>query len=113
MSFEGADGPEGGPIATPRVLLAVSHLRKVYNAANGPVEAIGDLSFSVAEGEFVCLVGPSGAGKTTLLRCVAGLLGTDLRSHRARLPGGDRAGERHGRRLPGIWPESLSVDDGP
>jgi NitT/TauT family transport system ATP-binding protein len=57
------------------VLLSVSGLRKVYEAANGPVEAIRDLSFAIPDGEFVCLVGPSGAGKTTLLRCIAGLLG--------------------------------------
>ncbi|EIE99276.1 ABC transporter ATP-binding protein [Saccharomonospora glauca] len=34
-----------------------------------------DLSFSVAAGEFVCIVGPSGVGKTTLLQCLTGLLG--------------------------------------
>ena len=56
------------------VLLSVRGLRKVYDAANGPVEAIRDLSFGIGQGEFVCLVGPSGAGKTTLLRCIAGLL---------------------------------------
>jgi NitT/TauT family transport system ATP-binding protein len=33
-----------------------------------------DLSFTVAEREFVCVVGPSGCGKTTLLRVMAGLL---------------------------------------
>jgi NitT/TauT family transport system ATP-binding protein len=38
------------------------------------VEALRDLTFTVAAGELVCLVGPSGCGKTTLLRCVAGLL---------------------------------------
>jgi NitT/TauT family transport system ATP-binding protein len=56
------------------VLLSVSALRKVYEGATGPVEAIRDLTFDIRKGEFVCLVGPSGAGKTTLLRCVAGLL---------------------------------------
>jgi NitT/TauT family transport system ATP-binding protein len=51
-------------------MLHVEHLKKRY----GSVEAIGDLSFDVAAGEFVCIVGPSGCGKTTLLKCVAGLL---------------------------------------
>jgi NitT/TauT family transport system ATP-binding protein len=35
---------------------------------------IDDLSFTVASGEFACVVGPSGCGKTTLLRLVSGLL---------------------------------------
>jgi NitT/TauT family transport system ATP-binding protein len=51
-------------------MLHVEHLNKRY----GDVEAIRDLSFDVAAGEFVCIVGPSGCGKTTLLKCVAGLL---------------------------------------
>ena len=32
-----------------------------------------EVSFSVEEGEVVCLLGPSGCGKTTLLRIIAGL----------------------------------------
>lgn len=35
--------------------------------------AVCDFSFSVAPGEFVCIVGPSGCGKTTVLRILAGL----------------------------------------
>ena len=44
--------------------------------ANG-TEALRDLSFLVAEGEFVSLLGPSGCGKSTALRLVAGLLEPD------------------------------------
>ncbi|WP_166982948.1 ABC transporter ATP-binding protein [Paramicrobacterium fandaimingii] len=58
----------------PDTLLAVEHLKKVYESSTGDVEAIGDISFSMGAGELVCIVGPSGCGKTTLLKCIAGLL---------------------------------------
>ncbi len=35
--------------------------------------AIHDVSFTVAQGEFVCLIGASGGGKTTVLKLIAGL----------------------------------------
>ena len=56
-------------------MLDVERLQKTYgDPGGGGVEAIRDVSFAVAEEEFVCIVGPSGAGKTTLLRCICGLL---------------------------------------
>ena len=55
-------------------MLSVRGLRKVYDGHGRRVEAVGDLTFEVADGAFVCVVGPSGCGKTTLLRCIAGLL---------------------------------------
>ncbi|OLF06218.1 ABC transporter [Actinophytocola xinjiangensis] len=55
-------------------MLAVEELHKVYDGRGRRVEAIGDLTFEVEAGSFVCVVGPSGCGKTTLLRCCAGLL---------------------------------------
>ncbi len=39
----------------------------------GSVAAVDDLSLTVDEGHFVCLLGPSGCGKTTTLRMLAGL----------------------------------------
>jgi len=40
----------------------------------GAVEAVKGISFSVDEGQVVCLVGSNGAGKTTTLRAISGLL---------------------------------------
>ena len=40
----------------------------------GTQEILHDLSFSVAEGEFVSLLGPSGCGKSTILKLLTGVL---------------------------------------
>jgi len=36
----------------------------------GDLEVLSDISFTVARGETVCVLGPSGSGKSTLLRCI-------------------------------------------
>lgn len=51
-------------------LLTVTDLRKSY----GGVEALRGVSFSLYQGEFLCLFGPNGAGKSTLLKLIASLL---------------------------------------
>jgi NitT/TauT family transport system ATP-binding protein len=43
-------------------------------AGGDPVHVLERITFSVAPGEFVCIVGPSGCGKSTLLNIVAGFL---------------------------------------
>jgi multiple sugar transport system ATP-binding protein len=49
--------------------VGIRNVRKSY----GHVEVIHEISFDIADGEFIALVGPSGCGKSTLLRMVAGL----------------------------------------
>jgi iron(III) transport system ATP-binding protein len=51
------------------VYLTVSKICKSF----GSFQALKEASFSVNEGELVCILGPSGCGKTTLLRVIAGL----------------------------------------
>ncbi|WP_407565885.1 ABC transporter ATP-binding protein [Streptomyces sp. 184] len=56
--------------------LEITGLQKNYvdSYSGEEVTAIGDVSFSVNEGEFVSVLGPSGCGKTTVLNIVAGFV---------------------------------------
>jgi len=54
-------------------VIVLDRVGMTYRADSGPVEALREISFTVARGELVALVGPSGCGKSTLLRIVAGL----------------------------------------
>jgi ABC-2 type transport system ATP-binding protein len=54
-------------------LIKVKNLSKTFGKSAN--KALDDVSFSVAEGEFFCLVGPDAAGKTTLIRILASVLG--------------------------------------
>ncbi len=60
-----------GP-APPCIVLDRVSLR--FKSERGEVEALSDISLSVAEGEFVALLGPTGCGKSSLLRLVSDLL---------------------------------------
>ena len=50
-------------------VVVVDHLRKQY----GNMAAVGDVSFSISEGEIFGIIGPNGAGKTTMVECISGL----------------------------------------
>jgi len=57
-------------------MLEVRNLFKTYEGK----PLLNDISFTVAEGETICLLGASGSGKSTLLRIIAGLESSDLGS---------------------------------
>ena len=46
---------------------------KIYQMGEVEVAAVRDMSFTIEQGEFVVIVGPSGAGKTTLLNMLGGM----------------------------------------
>lgn len=54
----------------PGAMVALRDVRKSF----GDIEVLSGVSFNVARGEVVCVIGPSGSGKSTLLRCVNALV---------------------------------------
>jgi ABC-2 type transport system ATP-binding protein len=52
-----------------KIVVSVGRLHKQY----GSTIAVGDVSFSVFEGEIFGIIGPNGAGKTTTVECISGL----------------------------------------
>ncbi len=52
--------------------IAVKGLKKGFVTDQGSLQVVDDVSFEVADGEFVAIVGPSGCGKTTLMNMIAG-----------------------------------------
>ncbi|MCW5777378.1 MAG: ABC transporter ATP-binding protein [Phycisphaeraceae bacterium] len=75
----------------------------------GPVTAVSDVSFDLADGASLALWGSNGAGKTTLIRC---LLGVCRFKGRASIGGVDvRRRGRHARALVGYVPQELAFHD--
>jgi spermidine/putrescine ABC transporter ATP-binding subunit len=57
--------------------MSILEVERLTKAFPGGVTAVDDVSFGLAEGEFVTLLGPSGCGKTTMLRIIAGFESPD------------------------------------
>ena len=68
-------GPKAGALPTRQRTggLVVEHVSKSFALKGEQLRVLDDVSFTVAPGEFVAIVGASGCGKSTLLRLLAGL----------------------------------------
>jgi putative ABC transport system ATP-binding protein len=53
--------------------VVLTNVRKVYRMGEEKIVALNNINFSIAKGEFCCLLGTSGSGKSTLLNLMAGL----------------------------------------
>ena len=54
-------------------LVELFNVTKRYQKGDATITPLDDVSFSIDEGDFVCLMGASGCGKTTLLNLIAGI----------------------------------------
>ena len=61
----------GGAIKQP--LIGVRAVEKVYVTGEQTVRALAGVSFEIAEGEFVAIMGPSGSGKSTMMNLLGAL----------------------------------------
>ena len=57
----------------PPAKIELQGVSKIYETAQGTIEALAGIDLTVYEREFLCIIGPSGCGKSTLLRIVADL----------------------------------------
>lgn len=52
--------------------LSLENVSKVYDTPKGPYTVLEDVNLTIAEGEFVCIIGHSGCGKSTMLNMISG-----------------------------------------
>jgi putative ABC transport system ATP-binding protein len=57
----------------PNTLVTLNSVEKVFHRGSEDIHVLHRLDLSIAEGEFLALMGPSGSGKSTLLNLLAGL----------------------------------------
>ncbi len=54
-------------------MIDLRHVSKTFRKRDETVDAVRDISLSIAQKEIVAIIGPSGCGKSTLLNMIAGL----------------------------------------
>ena len=54
-------------------VVEISNVNKSYRRDHHVLQVLNDITFDIAEGQFLALMGPSGSGKTTLLNLIAGI----------------------------------------
>jgi ABC-2 type transport system ATP-binding protein len=92
-------------MSKPVPAIVVDNIVKRY----GDFEAVGGITFEVAEGEIFGLLGPNGAGKSTLIRMMTTLL--PVTSGKAIIAGHDVSREADAvRRTIGVIPQALTSD---
>ncbi len=75
---------DGTPVGDGGALIDLREIRKVYDTGAVKVEALRGVDLSVAENEFLSIVGPSGSGKSTLMNIVGCLDTATSGSYRLR-----------------------------
>ncbi|GFE70276.1 nitrate ABC transporter ATP-binding protein [Chroococcus sp. FPU101] len=75
--------------------LQIEKVTKSYNTPTGTYQVLDEIDFTVAAGEFICVIGHSGCGKSTLLNMVAGFSEPTtgevrLQGNKVEKPGPDR-----------------------
>jgi len=59
------------------LIVSINAVTKSYQRGNQPVPVLEEITFDIARGEFLALMGPSGSGKSTLLNLIAGIDSVD------------------------------------